>query len=313
MEASMAILKKTNTTAFEWETAGLSHSNTLAAGQSQTGAFYVDDLLVGGRGNDWLYGLGGDDMLFGEGGNDTLHGGAGADTMFGGNGIDTVSYAWSHAVSIGLGIHSAVGGDAEGDQIWEVENVIGSGDDDGIWGDAAANFLDGGKGDDYLSGEAGDDYLRGGDGDDSMTGFGDNDTLEGDAGSDQLWGGAGDDVLHGGSSGDILLGETGNDRLDGGTGVDSLTGGEGADTFVFYAELPDLKDVIEDFDPSQDILLLHDVSDANDPDVQVVTNDEGFAELHFSGGGGVVLEGVALGNVTTLAQVDAAINIEYVA
>jgi len=309
----MAILKKTQPTALEWETAGLSHTNTLAAGQSQTGAFYVDDLLVGGRGNDWLYGLGGDDMLFGEGGNDTLHGGAGADTMFGGNGIDTVSYAYSHAVTIGLGIHTASGGDAEGDQIWEVENLIGSSDDDNIWGDDSANFLDGGKGDDMLAGEGGDDYLRGGEGDDSLTGFGDNDTLDGAAGSDNLWGGTGDDVIHGGAAGDTLNGETGNDRLDGGTGVDKLTGGDGADTFVFYAALPDLQDVITDFDTAQDILLLNDVSDASDPDVQVVTNEAGFVQLNFSGGGSVVLEGVALGNVTTLAQVDAAINIEYVA
>jgi Ca2+-binding RTX toxin-like protein len=309
----MAILKKTKAPAFEWETVNLSHSDSLAAGPSQTGAFGVDDVLSGGRGNDWLYGLGGDDMLFGESGNDTLHGGAGADTMFGGNGIDTVSYVYSQAVSINLALHHASGGDAEGDQIWEIENVIGSGDDDDIWGDAGANFLDGGNGDDLLSGEAGDDYLRGGDGADSMTGFSGNDTLEGDAGTDQLWGSDGDDVLHGGSAGDNLYGQTGNDVLVGGTGADILYGGDGSDTFVFYAELPDLKDVIEDFDASEDILRLHDVSDADDADIQVVTNDDGFAELHTSGGGKVVLEGVALGNVTTLAQLDAAINIEYVA
>jgi Ca2+-binding RTX toxin-like protein len=309
----MAILKKTSTTALEWETVGLSPSNSFAAGQSQTGAFGVDDLLNGGRGNDWLYGLGGDDMLFGNGGNDTLHGGAGADTMFGGNGIDTVSYAYSHTVSINLALHLADGGDAEGDQIWEVENVIGSGEDDGLWGDAAANFLDGADGNDLLMGEGGDDYLRGGAGNDSMSGFGENDTLDGGAGADQAWGGEGDDVLQGGSGGDTLYGQTGNDVLVGGTGADTLTGGDGADTFIFYAELPDLMDVITDFDTWSDTLRLHDVSDANDPDVQVVTNDDGFVELHFSGGGGVVLEGVALGNVTTLAQVDAALNVEYVA
>jgi Ca2+-binding RTX toxin-like protein len=313
MESGMAILKKTQKLAVEWETANLSHSNSFAAGQSQTGAFYVDDLLSGGRGNDWLYGLGGDDMLFGEGGNDTLHGGAGADTMFGGNGTDTVSYAYSHGVSISLAIHSASGGDAEGDQIWEVENIIGSSDDDSIWGDAAANFLDGSKGNDTLLGADGDDYLRGGDGDDSLSGLNHNDTLDGGAGSDQAWGGEGDDVLQGGSGGDTLYGQAGNDILVGGTGTDSLSGGDGTDTFVFYAELPDLWDVIEDFDPLQDTLRLHGVSDANDPDVQVITNAEGFTQLNFSGGGGVVLEGVALGNVTTLAQVDSAINIEYVA
>lgn len=310
----MAILKKTQKLVVEWETVNLSHSNSFAAGTSQTGAFFVDDLLSGGSGNDWLYGLGGDDMLFGDDGNDTLHGGAGADTMFGGNGIDTASYVYSpEGVHISLLIHTASGGDADGDQIWEIENVIGSDGNDAIWGDTAANFLDGGKGNDSLFGGDGDDYLRGSAGNDSLSGFDHNDTLEGDAGTDQLWGGEGDDVLHGGSAGDKLYGQTGNDVLVGGTAADQLSGGDGSDTFVFYAELPDLMDVIEDFDPLADVLRLHDVNDANDADVQVVTNDEGFAELHFSGGGGVVLEGVALGNVTTLAQVDAAINIEYVA
>lgn len=310
----MATLKKTQPTALEWETVGLSHSNSLAAGQSQTGAFFVDDLLVGGRGNDWLYGLGGDDTLFGEGGNDTLHGGAGADTLFGGNGIDTASYAFSMGdLDISLHDHTGSGGDAEGDQIWEIENVIGADGNDRIYGDKAANYLDGGKGNDDLSGSDGDDYLAGGAGDDQLNGYQDNDTLDGGAGADQMWGSNGDDVLHGGSGGDYLSGGDGQDVLIGDTGADWLWGGGGADTFVFYAALPDLLDVIDDFDATQDILRLNGVADANDPDVQVVTNDDGFVQLNFSGGGGVVLDGVALGNVTTLAQVDAVINIEYVA
>lgn len=310
----MAILKKTQPMAPDWDTTHLSFSNSIAAGNTQVGQFYVDDVLTGGSGNDWLYGLSGDDTLSGQNGNDLLHGGAGADTLFGGKGIDTASYAWSMGdLEISLSNHSGKGGDAAGDQIWEIENVIGSDGDDTIAGDKAANYLDGGKGDDSITGSDGDDYLAGGGGDDLLNGYQDNDTADGGDGADQIWGSNGDDVLHGGAGADFLSGGEGMDILIGDTGADSLGGGNGVDTFVFYAALPDLMDVITDFDPNQDILRLNGVSDANDPDVQVVTNEAGFVQLNFFSGGGVVLEGVNLGNVTTLAQVDAAINIQYVA
>jgi Ca2+-binding RTX toxin-like protein len=310
----MAILKKTKAPVLEWETVGLSHFNSFAAGQSQTGQFGVDDVLSGGRGNDWLYGLGGDDMLFGDGGNDTLHGGAGADTMFGGNGIDTVSYVYSpSAVTVGLNTHEGIGGDAEGDQIWEFENVIGSDGDDWLYGDEAGNFMQGGKGEDYVRGFSGDDFLEGGAGVDLLNGDDGNDVLNGGDGADKMWGGNADDLMHGGKAGDHLYGNEGDDVLDGGLGADVLSGGGGVDTFVFYVNQSDVLDVIDGFDPLEDILQLHGVSDANDPDVQVITNEDGFTQLNFAGGGRVVLADAALGNVTSLAQLDAKVDIEYVA
>jgi len=308
----MATLKKTTTPVMDWDS--LNHSNNLAAGQSQTGAFGVDDVLSGGDGNDWLYGLGGDDMLYGDEGNDTLHGGSGADTMFGGNGIDTVSYVYSPGdVTVDLNGHAGKGGDAEGDQIWEIENVIGSAGDDWLYGDEIGNFMQGGAGDDYIRGWAGDDYLEGGAGIDIFYGDGGNDVVNGGDGVDDLWGSGGDDLLHGGNGGDELHGNDGKDLLDGGLGADVLKGGDDADTFVFYVNQPDLQDVIDDFDPLEDILRLNGVSNSSDPDVQVITNKDGFTQLNFAGGGSVVLQDTALGNVTTLAQLDGKVNIEYVA
>lgn len=310
----MVALKKAQKPTPDWDTLDLSHSQNFAAGTSHTGQVGVDDVITGGPGNDWLYGLSGDDTLAGQEGNDTLHGGAGADTLFGGNGIDTVSYVYSPSyVSVSLGSHTGSNGDAEGDQVWEFENIIGSDGDDVLIGDAGDNLLQGGKGDDRLYGYDGDDFLEGGAGWDNMEGGEGDDVLNGGDGVDPMWGGNGDDVLHGGAGGDELYGEDGNDVLDGGLGADLLSGGLGADTYVFYVNQADVLDVIDGFDPLEDILQLHGVGDANDPDVQVVTNDDGFTELHFAGGGGVVLEGAALGNVTALAQLDAVVNIEYVA
>ena len=169
------------------------------------------DKLVGAGGEDTIRGLdlddflsggGKNDELFGGKGDDTLEGGPGADTLNGGaNGIpgDTITYASSaEAVEVNLGRSTAEGGDAEGDVIEMVENIIGS---------------------------AGDDWLRGDTGDNALTGLAGDDTLiGGGGGNDMLSGGAGDDTLNGGE---------GDDTLNGGMGADELTGGPGADTISY--------------------------------------------------------------------------------
>jgi Ca2+-binding RTX toxin-like protein len=66
---------------------------------------------------------------------------------------------------------------------------------------------------------------------------------------------------------DTLRGGNGNDRLYGGGGDDSLTGGAGVDRFVFSLHgvdntlRHDGRDVINDFNPSEDRLVLTDVID----------------------------------------------------
>ncbi|HEU0113572.1 MAG TPA: FG-GAP-like repeat-containing protein, partial [Thermomicrobiales bacterium] len=124
--------------------------------------------LAGGDFDDTLSGLGGDDVLHGNGGNDTLAGGAGGDTLIGGGGSDTASYAGSGAgVTVNLGAGTASGGDAAGDTLSEIENLIGSAQVDTLTGDGGDNVLEGGGGADTLDGGAGDDTLIGGLGNDS--------------------------------------------------------------------------------------------------------------------------------------------------
>lgn len=151
-----------------------------------------DDTLHGGTGSDVLSGDAGNDALFGGMGNDRLAGGAGADRLFGGDGQDMADYAASSAaVRINLmpaanGQQGASGGDATGDQLFEMEQVNGSRFADRLTGNNSANLLSGNDGNDTLSGNSGNDTLLGGNG---------RDVIAGGRGADLLTGGDGADTF----------------------------------------------------------------------------------------------------------------------
>ena len=130
-----------------------------------------DDMLTGGADGDTLDGGDGNDVLDGGAGDDRLNGGAGADTLIGGAGADTAQYSGSSSgvkVSLVSGLGS--GGDAEGDTLSGIENLIGSDFADKLTGDGAANDLFGGDGNDSLYGGGGDDRLSGDEGADLLDG-----------------------------------------------------------------------------------------------------------------------------------------------
>ncbi len=218
--------------------------DVLDAGSDTSG-----DTLRGGTGNDTLIGSLGSDTLEGGDNDDLLAGNAGADVLNGGAGNDTVSYAGSASgVNIYLdGSGTTGGGDAAGDTISNVENVIGSGNADILVGTSAANRLEGGAGADDLSGRGGADILLGQDGADDLYGEAGADTLYGGNGDDMLSGGADNDTLYGEAGNDTLLGGDGDDVLDGGTGDDSLDGGNGNDTYIVRANSGN--DTINNYDP----------------------------------------------------------------
>jgi Ca2+-binding RTX toxin-like protein len=169
-----------------------------------------DNLLSGGDGNDVLKGGGGADILKGGAGNDVLEIDGVDDHAYGGDGIDTLVVNSTQGLKINLnsgfvdpnpwGNAGAghYGGSAEygwgpgsiphapgtPDNVTDVENVIGSSYDDAIYGNALANNLSGGNGDDLLSGLAGDDVISGGAGDDIIYGGLGADWLSGGADSD---------------------------------------------------------------------------------------------------------------------------------
>ncbi len=220
-----------------------------------------DDVLIGGTSADLFFGDEGDDQLRGFAGGDILNGGAGVDVLDGGDGIDTADYSSSAAgVNVSLAAGTGIGGDAQGDTLTNIENLIGGAGEDTLSGDGAANRLDGGGGVDAMFGGDGDDVyvvdvagdlttedsalggvdtvqstvtraLGGnlenltllGAGAISATGNELNNVLLGNDGANTLSGQAGDDLLLGGAGADFLGGGAGNDRLAGGDGDDTYT------------------------------------------------------------------------------------------
>ncbi|KAF1042483.1 MAG: Bifunctional hemolysin/adenylate cyclase [Herbaspirillum frisingense] len=116
-----------------------------------------------GNGGVTIYGSNANDSLYGGAGNDTIYGGAGSSSFFqGGGGADTLvgsatgnntaSYAGSAAgVTIDLVAGTGVGGDAQGDRLTNIQNLIGSAQDDTFIANSQANKFDGGGGSDTVS------------------------------------------------------------------------------------------------------------------------------------------------------------------
>ena len=251
------------------------------------------DTLYGGAGNDTLTGGDGSDELYGEAGNDTLRAEGDDDLLDGGEGMDTVVYIKRTASGMFYSVNLAEGytelktnPSGEGndnttanrakapegeilEDLFNIENIVGSSGNDVLIGDANNNVITGGGGEDYMDGGGGIDTVNyGGDSsptvtvtldsdrqgtnadaaqgnvltnienvigsnaDDTITGDGMNNTLSGGTGADVLNGGGGNDTLSGGAGGDTLNGDGGNDTLSGGAGDDTLNGGPGADIFV---------------------------------------------------------------------------------
>lgn len=230
---------------------------------------YVDGTEAGETlaGSSWL------DVLSGFGGNDLLLGGAGGDEMRGGLGDDTyeVDHASDQVIEaadegrdrvVTAFLRYTLGDNVEDLTMTTFVGAKGT-------GNALANEIDGGDGDDLLSGLDGDDTLIGAQAD----------RLEGGKGSDTYrvssvdvvvregreatpdnndtvvasvdWrlganveslvlvdgalrgrGNSGDNVLTGNALANNLVGVNGADRIDGGGGDDTLLGGKQADTLI---------------------------------------------------------------------------------
>ena len=163
------------------------------------------------------------DTLVGDEGNNVLEGGAGADVIDGGlGGSDTASYATSSSgVVVNLATGSVSGGDAEGDKLISIENVIGSQFDDTFIGTADANHFDGGAGNDTVS------YAASGSGVtvNLVTGSVSGGTAAGDTlqNVESIIGSKFNDTFTGDANDNVFEGGGGADRLDGGAGSDTAS------------------------------------------------------------------------------------------
>ena len=218
----------------------------------------------------------GSDSVDGGAGNDTVSGGSGADMLHGGADTDTLDYSSDTAgVAVRLWNNSASGGDAAGDVISGVENVIGGSGHDTINGDNGHNVLAGGAGNDFLFALGGNDTVTGGAGNDTVYGGAGADVMDGGDGIDKLdyftdtagvtvnlstgigsggeaagdvisgfenvAGGSGNDRITGDGGANVISGGAGTDTLDGGVGNDTAYGGAGDDVIV--AQISDGDDV----------------------------------------------------------------------
>lgn len=252
----------------------------------------------------------------------------------GAGGSDTVDYSASlDGVRVDLQNGSIAEGDAEGDTLISIENIIGSDNSaerDWIWGDGEDNYIQGMDGADILEGGAGADRIDGGAGWDYAryirsdaginvnleTNLNTGGHAEGDVLIDieAIVGSNFDDVIRGGSAGDYIKGEVGNDTLAGGDGVDSLYGGAGADTFIFdNATAFNNVDRVYDFDTAEgdrldisDLLSGYDAAnDALTDFVQITDNGTDSTLVVDADGGADSFVSIAkLYGVTGLTDVD---------
>lgn len=244
---------KSNDVIFLGEGSNLAFGN--AGDDTITGGSGIDE-ISGQTGNDVLIGLGGSDTLVGDEGDDSILGGGGKDFIFGGSGIDDLEGHAGNDV-----IHGNRGNDV----------IDGGNGDDELFGDQNRDVIDGGAGRDEILGGTGNDTLRGGDNFDRIFGGSDNDklfggkggdTLEGDAGRDRLIGNNGSDALDGGAGRDVLKGGIGDDTFFASKGSDRMLGGSGADSFVYFEALTG-RDIIRDYELSEDMTLLFEIQQVN--------------------------------------------------
>ncbi|HEX4890200.1 MAG TPA: DUF4214 domain-containing protein [Alphaproteobacteria bacterium] len=203
-----------------------------------------DDVLTGTEADDFFDGAAGNDTLDGAAGNDTLIGGDGQDRFIGGSGNDNINgggntptggdvvdYSSASGGAVLVDLIRGIAEDGLGgfDALTGIENVIGTGFNDTLIGDGAANGL---------RGNAGNDILDGGGGEDVASYFSDpaaaNVDLEsgigrdGNGGTDTLRsienvnGSAFDDILRGNSGRNVFQGLAGNDIIDGRGGTDLI-------------------------------------------------------------------------------------------
>ncbi|WP_412508188.1 calcium-binding protein [Roseovarius sp. SYSU LYC5161] len=228
-----------------------------------------DDTLAGGirseeflarAGNDVVAAGPGDDTIAASHGDDTVHGGAGDDRIGGGHGHDVIDGGdGSDTIGAGLGDDDVRGAGG-------TDFANGGAGRDTMDGGAGADTVGGGLHHDIIAGRTGDDSLGGGPGRDTITGGDGDDRMGGGEGDDRVDGGTGHDFMAGGGRDDVLSGGSGRDTINGGDGDDTMYGGADADVFVYNFFKAGDSDVITDFDPGQDGLMIR----TRDPDTGAV-------------------------------------------
>ncbi len=200
------------------------------------------DTLSGDESVNYLYGYGGDDFVYGFAGSDHLDGGAGADTMVGGTGDDVYVIDDSGDVIV-----EDADGDVDRAYVWTASYTMAANlyaaharYDAGIsiTGNAGANQLWGGLGDDYLDGGGGNDFFLAGAGDDEMIGGTGNDSYMVDDAGDLVVeaAGGGTDIVYLSRASYALTAWVENVDLGYSSGARTLTGNSSNNLIIVSAD-----------------------------------------------------------------------------
>ncbi|MDZ4134386.1 MAG: calcium-binding protein [Paracoccaceae bacterium] len=243
---------------------GGSGSDSISGGEGDDTVFGGNgsDIIFGDAGADVIVGGAGNDSLYGGIGNDSLTGGVGNDLIDGGAGTDRVYFTGAAAAAVNLNLTTAQVTGYGSDTLLGIEHVTSGDGNDRLTGNAFANSLIAGRGNDTLYGGAGNDTLGGGAGNDALYGGAGNDLIDGGAGTDRVYfiaataavvnlnlitaqvtghgrdtlrgiehvtSGSGNDRLTGNALANSLIAGRGNDTLYGGAGNDLINGGAGND------------------------------------------------------------------------------------
>lgn len=172
-------------------------------------------------------------------GSDTIKGSDGADTINGGSGKDTVDYSASTAaVNVNVSSGAGTGGQAQGDQLNNIETLTGSSASDtldfsGASTAVTANMIQG-TSNQKLNGSAQDLTFSGFE---NVVGSSQNDTFVASSAANDLKGGVGSDTVDYSNSAAVVVnlhtgvGRDNNAEGDTYNSIENLIGGAGDDTF----------------------------------------------------------------------------------
>jgi Ca2+-binding RTX toxin-like protein len=216
----------------------------------------ASNILIGGAGSDVVRGLLGDDLFVYVDGFETIYGGADSDTL------DFTGYGFGVDINLASSGATALTGRSSSwttgvpdviviAPLLDIENAIGSANDDRLQGNELANLLNGGAGNDRLKGFGGDDIFTYTSGFDIWSGDDGIDTanfsklatgvlvdMSGSVGYAKNLGATSSEIVNmftiedivGTLFDDRLIGSDGANKIEGLTGDDTLFGGKGADT-----------------------------------------------------------------------------------
>lgn len=234
-------------------------SDPIPAAAEQVGNEVSGLIIINNPGQNDFTGGPGRDILEGRGGGDFLDGGSDSDTASYESSSTAVTVTVNDPITA---VFAASGGDAQGDILFSIENLVGSRFNDRLTGASNNNILAGGRGNDTLDGLGGSDTadysrdlfsaagltagrvdvrlgLNGANGTATEFVIVPPDNFQVQVGADTLIsienviGTEGADTIIGNQAANTLDGRGGNDLLDGGLGNDTVIGGAGSDTLSF--------------------------------------------------------------------------------